>query len=290
MRTVTRAFMKKLGVLWQNHIDEATAMQLSATKEVAHRLGRITVANARGDANCYGALDWRGEAEGEGFLHTEDDVLPASIDDFYVDAFNRRRSLYNTLPSPPFLKLKVGVPVIFTQNIRNLDVVNGTTGTVFCFRTPGHGLEDEEASDWELPFGIDADMVAQYWDQINGASVWPMIEYTDSKGELRWEYIKPCMFTKEDQNGTVMCSRMQLPLMVSSALTIHRAQGLTIKRLIINVAGIFTHGQLYTALSRAPDFQHVQLVGGFRSGEPLAHKDVIDFEENTCWIDVDNGP
>lgn len=45
--------------------------------------------------------------------------------------------------------------------------------------------------------------------------------------------------------------RLQFPLRLSWALTIHRAQGMSINHLYVNLSASFANGQVYTALSRA---------------------------------------
>jgi ATP-dependent DNA helicase PIF1 len=55
--------------------------------------------------------------------------------------------------------------------------------------------------------------------------------------------------------------RKQMPLQLAWALTIHKSQGLTISKLVINASHIFAAGQLYTALSRTKSIDDLQLIG-----------------------------
>lgn len=49
------------------------------------------------------------------------------------------------------------------------------------------------------------------------------------------------------------------------AMTIHKAQGLTLDKVFIDLKGAFDSGQAYVALSRATSLQGVEL-RGFRTG------------------------
>lgn len=55
-------------------------------------------------------------------------------------------------------------------------------------------------------------------------------------------------------------TRSQLPLLLSWALSIHKAQGQTIGRLKIDLRKIFEKGQVYVALSRAVNKEHLQIL------------------------------
>ena len=64
----------------------------------------------------------------------------------------------------------------------------------------------------------------------------------------------PKKHTIETNHGAIVCSRMQVPLFLAYALTVHRGQGQTLDQLICDNSAIFAYGQIYTALSRAREF------------------------------------
>eukprot|EP00835_Amoeboradix_gromovi_P005714 NODE_569_length_6602_cov_0.189143.p1 type:complete len:446 gc:universal NODE_569_length_6602_cov_0.189143:4376-5713(+) len=52
----------------------------------------------------------------------------------------------------------------------------------------------------------------------------------------------------------------QIPLTLCWACTIHKSQGSTISKLIVDCKGIFSYGQLYVALSRAQKWEQLKIV------------------------------
>ena len=124
-------------------------------------------------------------------------------------------------PSPKTLILKEGALVIFNKN-NYPDYINGTSGIVEklderfiivkCLQDSKYITVRRE--EWKS-FAYDVD---------------------EETGEI-----------KERETG----SFIQYPLQLGYALTIHKAQGKTLDRVIVDIdRGAFAHGQLYVALSR----------------------------------------
>lgn len=77
---------------------------------------------------------------------------------------------------------------------------------------------------------------------------------------VEWQNVKYDLNTdtktvEEDVIGTFE----QYPLKLAWAITIHKSQGLTFERVIIDAADAFAHGQVYVALSRCKSFEGIVL-------------------------------
>ena len=142
-------------------------------------------------------------------------------------------------PAPIELVLKRGARVIFTQNDSEGRWVNGSLGTVTAL--------DENVVSVRLDNGEDVDVER---------ATWPQARWTWNAKEKRME-------VKEE------FKYVQFPLAPAWALTIHKAQGMTLDAVEIDLGrGAFAPGQAYVALSRARSME------GVRLARPLTPRDV----------------
>jgi ATP-dependent DNA helicase PIF1 len=131
------------------------------------------------------------------------------------------------LPAPMQLALKAGAQVMFVRNDAERRWVNGTVGVVTALR--------DDKIVVRLDDGTTHDVETIEWQDIRYAA--------DEK-------------TKEIVDE-VAGTFIQFPLMPAWAVTIHKAQGLTLARVMVDLArGAFAEGQVYVALSRC------QTIGG----------------------------
>lgn len=72
----------------------------------------------------------------------------------------------------------------------------------------------------------------------------------------------------------------QFPLKAAWAITIHKSQGLTFERAIIDAADSFSHGQVYVALSRCRSFEGLVLRTPLQSGAIINDATIRGFTEN----------
>jgi hypothetical protein len=79
-------------------------------------------------------------------------------------------------------------------------------------------------------------------------------------GPVEWHNIK---YTLDEQTKEITEERLgtftQYPLKLAWAITIHKSQGLTFDRAIIDARAAFAHGQVYVALSRCRSFEGIVL-------------------------------
>jgi hypothetical protein len=142
-------------------------------------------------------------------------------------------------PAPMELVLKRGARVIFTQNDSEGRWVNGSLGTVKAL--------DDTIIQVALDSGDDVDVER---------AVWPQARWT-------WNAKENKMEVKEEYKY------VQFPLAPAWALTIHKAQGMTLDSVEIDLGrGAFAPGQTYVALSRARSMETLRLT------RPLSPRDV----------------
>ena len=106
------------------------------------------------------------------------------------------------------------------------------------------------------------------------------MQTTDELGFPRTEYIYAEIMGKysnvilTDENDRIIENEIgsykQFPLTLGYAMTIHKSQGKTLSKVIIDISrGAFAHGQTYVALSRTRSAKDMHIV------KPLTYRDVI---------------
>lgn len=142
------------------------------------------------------------------------------------------------------LRLKRGERVMITVNLAD-GVVNGTTGTISGFTENGVKVS--------LADGREVHIEPYEFKNISYRAV-----RDPETGEERPIPVE------------IGCFR-QLPLRPAYALTIHKAQGMTLKSVVLDRGnrGCFAHGQCYVAVSRVRKLEDLHLV------QPLTLDDVI---------------
>lgn len=148
----------------------------------------------------------------------------------------------NAYPNAEKLELKVGAQVMFIKNDSSPEkrYFNGKIGSIVY-------LDDEHISvqcpddDFEIDTGFET------WENVN---------YTINKE------------TKEITEEK-MGSFTQIPLRLAWAITIHKSQGLTFEKAIIDAEASFAHGQTYVALSRCTTLDGIVLK------TPIGHTSIV---------------
>ncbi len=72
----------------------------------------------------------------------------------------------------------------------------------------------------------------------------------------------------------------QMPLRLAWAITIHKSQGLTFDKVIIDAAAAFAHGQVYVALSRCKTFDGITLLSQIDANSVMTDRMIQSFEES----------
>ena len=158
-------------------------------------------------------------------------------------------------PADETLRFKVGAQIMMLTNDQADRWVNGTLGKVIA------RVSTDDAVVVEFTDGTRAEVGPHTWEATR-----PVLD----DGSLRHEVC-----------GTFT----QLPFKLAWAITIHKSQGQTLDRLVVDLTGgMFSHGQLYVALSRCTS------MSGLVLKRPVLPKDLRTDRRITRFLaDVESG-
>ncbi|MEM5566954.1 helix-turn-helix domain-containing protein [Psychroserpens sp. AS72] len=157
-------------------------------------------------------------------------------------------------PTKQDLSLKVGAQVMFIKNDSSLEkrYFNGKIGKII--------LLDEDEVVVKCP---DDD-----FNIIVSTEIWENINYTVDKDTKA---------ITENKIG----SYKQIPLRLAWSITIHKSQGLTFEKAIIDAQGAFAHGQTYVALSRCKSLDGLVLKSKINSSQIISDANVLSFNKKS---------
>ena len=157
-------------------------------------------------------------------------------------------------PTDTSLKLKKGAQVILIKNDPDKQWVNGTLAKVVALSNDSVVVD------------------------INGRTCdvpivkWQKIEYSYDKDEDKIE-------------DEVVGAFAQYPIKLAWAITIHKSQGQTFDKVIIDLGnGAFTHGQLYVALSRCTSLDGIRLKRPVRPSDIIFDRRIYDFKKRFAGL------
>lgn len=146
----------------------------------------------------------------------------------------------NSLPTAYNLALKEGAQVIFIRNDKEGRWCNGTIARITKLTDTRVFVALENGKEMAVE-----------------REIWENMQYTYNEKEKKVE-------------EKVLGSFSQIPIKPAWALTVHRSQGLTFNKVVIDFAGgAFTGGQTYVALSRCTSLEGITLL------KPLSERDII---------------
>ncbi|KAF9243746.1 hypothetical protein BU15DRAFT_42471 [Melanogaster broomeanus] len=168
-------------------------------------------------------------------------------------SFNAAEQLLDRLVCPRDVPLKVNLPFVLTQNMVQGVLVNGSLGKVKEFlgirdaQQRHIDIAEAQGKDGQpsvLVQSADGDeekpgLMALDHHTFKKDQLWPLVEFTNGNLLL----CAPVEFLVEGLKGNVEARRLQVPLALSWAMSIHKSQGQTLTRVKVDLARIFEKGQ-----------------------------------------------
>ena len=192
------------------------------------------------------------------------------------------------LPAKSLLELRAGAQVMFVKNLPKVNVVNGTMGVVEAFHTehewdahaeahyrqkgtaeaaPGRlGVGGPLGDLSESGFGGWASRPMPSTPAADaGPPRYPVVRVLDEDNAAVFLLCRVESFTVEERTSVsgppLTATRVQVPLVLAWAISVHKSQALTLGPTIAHLKGVFAEGQTYVALSRVRTSHDIQIRG-----------------------------
>ncbi|PIT90480.1 MAG: AAA family ATPase, partial [Candidatus Komeilibacteria bacterium CG10_big_fil_rev_8_21_14_0_10_41_13] len=157
----------------------------------------------------------------------------------------------NSIPTAEILNLKSGAQVMMLNNDSSGRWINGTVGKILT-------VKKDENEDYYLLIRLEDGQKVRVTPH-------------------RWDIYRYFLKGKEIQSETVG-SFTQFPIRLAFAITIHKSQGKTFEKVIIDLGrGAFAHGQSYVALSRCVSFEGLILKKPLKMSDLRLDWEVVKF-------------
>jgi len=216
----------------------------------------------------------------------------------------KRKAVLAGMMVPERLVLKQGAQVMLVKNVDDQrGLVNGAVGRVLGFFAAPRGKSEGVVRNVKLSEDGKSVVFASEGKEnvkptsagpsarttnkvVEGekpksnadAELFPLVEFPTPMGR-ETALVTRDEFRVEDNEGNVLARRVQVPLILAWALSIHKSQGQTIQRVKVDLGRVFEKGQSYVALSRAATMEGLQVLR-FDPKKVVAHPKVVEWNKS----------
>lgn len=281
-----------------NHTSETeNAIKIFSLRRDVDRINSENVARLPSGPRKYHCLDdfnWK--------QHHRDDQ---SLEKYTKPGLGDPRTLYQLKDHryDAYTELKEGMRVVLQSNLRpQSGLVNGAQGTIIAFESFDLNRLPRKAKDQDDKEGALRGPHANYaqhqiktFANDNRRQPWPIVLFDNG---LKETIYADCAYSELGNEEVVgvneqlepdpsLLSRTQIPLIAGYAITVHKSQGMTLDRVIVNLRDAFEPSQIYVALSRARSLKGLSVVGLPQKDLGGTNKQVKEFLET--YLDCRSG-
>ena len=239
----------------------------------------------------------------EKFLKILDDIREGNQYKIDFDELNRRYQPDFNPKDKSYVYLTSHNNIAQEINHQKLDELKGESYTYRAL-IKGNFPENQYPNDEKIELKVgtqimfirnDASSERRYYNgklakvtKLSERGIWVQIEGENKDYQLKletWEHKKYSLDDDKNVVEKVLGSFTQYPICLAWAVTIHKSQGLTFDRLIIDARKSFTAGQVYVALSRCRTLEGIVLKSRINPSVIFPNYQVYDFQCNT---NIDN--
>jgi len=159
----------------------------------------------------------------------------------------------NAYPTELNLRLKLGAQVMFIKNDKDKRYYNGKIGIVEDYDTETDSIIIRTYDDAEVIY-----VTKEVWKNVKYA-------FDDQKNSIQ-----------EDQKGQFE----QYPLRLAWAITIHKSQGLTFDKVMIDASRAFAPGQVYVAMSRCRTLSGITLLSPINTSDLSSDDQIVKYHSS----------
>jgi len=291
--------LKPHGHILLNHTSETEgAIKLFARRDDVDRVNNENISKLPAEAityKCVDHFDWKDQHKDDTSM--EKNARPG--EDGTLAALKEHR--YEI-----YVHLKEGMRVVLQANFdASAGLVNGSQGTIIGFepfdekRLPRKQENRNEAGGPGANFTRGT--YARYFEEQikifgkqNKSQPWPIVKFDN--GLQRTIFADATASELGNEEPYSLLSRTQIPLMAGYAITVHKSQGMTLERVIVDLSRAFEPSQIYVArmsftsshflcqankstVSRARSLKGLKVIGLPRTNLGGANEQVKEFFE-----------